>query len=880
MTDNRPILTENGRRLVESRYLLRDDNRKIIETPRQMMERVAKCLVAAEYIQENRDHFYHLFLENLLDLAIVPASPYFFNARDPEKEKVGGLFSCFVIPIGDSIDEIYECMAQAAKIYQRAGGVGIDFSPLRENGAIVVTSKGIATGPLSFMKVFNFSSEAVVQGGRRRGASLAALDISHPDIESFIIAKSTNLPEINRLLKIINNSTDQVARNFAQIELKRLQEFTQFNLSVKVTDEFMKAVKENADWSLISPHNKQTVKIVKARKLFQMICDGAWRSGCPGMIYIDNVNKANKLPGLGRINVCNPCGEIYGHNYHACNLIAINLNKCLIHGPHGHRKKQINFNKIKELAEIAVRMSDNAIDVSDYPLEIIKENVQATRGVGVGLMGFADILIALEIPYDSEAAQELLRKICRTLSDGCFEASTKLAEERGNFANYEKSIWTKKKIPMRNAWLTSLQPTGSISIIAGASQSIEPLFNVFYRRKTHDGQTYIELHERFKEVIQKEGLVLEDILAKLVKTGSIQVLDIPDYIKSVFRCAQDISPKYHVAMQAAAQEFIDQGIAKTVNAPNQITSEQIVEIYILAHEMGLKGITVFREGSKPGVLETVDSADIYDEKLKKFLIQKFIREDWKAKEIAEFLGVTEQAVFSKLKKYGIKKKESATLEYERDKPIGNILKEVILANFIGSPSRVQIADHQASYRQVSDHLNYVRNIRKLFTDRGISCSNIESVLTDRIWYYFDTTFMRAIYDLPFEIGEDNKPIVNIEKRDINTLITPHFMRHLFLISGVVTGHGGISFDINSQNGKLMRQILIRLNNILEINIKIHDDSIYIPKSMTNIFYNFIEGGEDIEVTYENALCPECGNKLIVSEHCRSCNACGWSACSV
>jgi ribonucleoside-diphosphate reductase alpha chain len=870
MTDNRPTLTENARKLVESRYLLRNNDREIIETPRQMMERVAGCLA---FVEKDQEHYYSLFLEHLLDLSIVPASPYFFNARHPEKEKVGGLFSCFVIPIGDSIDEIYECMAQAAKIYQRAGGVGIDFSPLRENGALVVTSKGIATGPLSFMKVFNFSSEAVVQGGRRRGASLAALDASHPDIEPFITAKSTNLPEINRLLKIVNSSTDQVARNFAQLELKRLQEFTQFNLSIKATDEFMQAVKDNIDWYLISPRDGRITKTVKARKLFQMICDGAWRSGCPGMIYIDTVNTANKLPGLGRIECCNPCGEIYVHAHHACNLIAINLNKCLKDG-------QVCFKTIHSLAGIAMRMADNAIDVSDYPLDVIRRHVQATRGVGVGLMGFADILIELGIPYDSEAAQELLRKICQYLNVGCYDASMSLGTERGNFMNYKNSIWAEGGVPMRNAWHTSLQPTGSISMIAGASQSIEPLYNVFYRRKTHDGQIYVELHDKFREAIENAGLNLEEVLVKLVKTGSIQALDLPDEIKSVFRCAQDIAPKDHVLMQAAAQEHIHQGISKTINMPERTTPEQIGEVYMLAHELGVKGVTVFREGSKPGVLETSNSADMYDEKLKDFLVQKFVHEDWKAKEIAEFLGVTEQSIFSKLKKYGIKKKESANLEYERDMPIGDILKEIILANFIGSPSRAQIADHQASYRQVSDHLNYVRNVRKLFTDRGISCTQIESVLTDRVYYYFDTAFMKAIYELPFEIGKDNKPIVNIDKRSVNVLITPHFIRHLFLMAGVVTGHGGISFNTTGENGDLMRRLLVRLGNMLEINIKVHDDSVYVPKNATDIFYSYIEGGEDIEVTCENSLCPECGNKLIVSEHCRSCNACGWSACLV
>jgi ribonucleoside-diphosphate reductase alpha chain len=873
MTDHRPILTENAKRLVESRYLLRNENREIIETPRQMIERVAGCLASAEYTHEDREHYYPIFLEKMLDLSIVPASPYFFNARDPENEKVGGLFSCFVIPIGDSIDEIYECMAQAAKIYQRAGGVGIDFSPLRENGSLVITSKGIATGPLSFMRVFNYSSEAVVQGGRRRGASLAALDVNHPDIESFIAAKSTNLPEINRLLKIINSSTDQVARNFAQLELKRLQELTQFNLSVKVTDEFMSAVEHNKDWQLISPRDGLIVKTVKARRLFQMICEGAWRSGCPGLIYIDTVNKTNKLPGLGKIQCPNPCSEIFLHNYHACNLMAINLNKCLKNG-------YVDFDVIRELAGIALRMADNAIDVSDYPLNIIKECVQATRGVGIGLMGFADILIELGLPYDSEEAQTLLGDICQTLSNGCFVASTELARERGNFDNYKHSIWAEKGIPMRNAWHTSLQPTGSISMIAGASQSIEPLYNVFYRRKTHDGSLYIELHHKFKEAIEGSGFDLQEILAKLVKIGSIQALDIPDDIKAVFRCAQDISPEDHVKMQAAAQEHIHQGISKTINLPKSATAEQIGEIYRLANKLNCKGITVFREGSKPGVLETVDSANVHDEKLRKFLVEKFTREDWKAKEIAEFLGVTEQAVFSKLKKYGIKKKESANLEYERDKPIGDILKEIILANIIGSPSRAQNADHQSSYRQVSDHLNYVRNIRKLFTDRGISCSPIESVLTDRVYYYFDTAFMKAIYDLPFDVGDDNKPIVNIDKKAINSLITPHFMRHLFLIAGVVTGHGGISFDTTSRNGKLMRLLLERLGNMLEISVNMHADSVYVPKNATTIFYNFIEGGENIDVTYENSLCQECGNKLVISEHCRSCNACGWSACTI
>jgi adenosylcobalamin-dependent ribonucleoside-diphosphate reductase len=809
-------------------------------------------------------------LSAMLDLVVVPASPYLFNARDPDVEKSGGLFSCFVLPMEDSIDSIYNCIGESAKVYQAGGGVGIDFSVLREREALVEKSKGKASGPLSFLNVFHYSACEMTQGGVRRAASIAFMDMDHPDIEDFITTKSQDLPEINRLTRIIMNSTDKALKRFAELQMSRLQRLTSFNLSVKMTDKFMEAVQQNADWTLWSRKTGKPVKTLKARKLFNLVCEYAWKSGDPGVCFSDNVNRGNHLPGLGRIEASNPCGELYMHKYHACNLLAIDLNKLDLSN---------NLDQVFEFARVAARMAENAIDVSAYPLPEIEETVKKTRGIGIGIMGFADTLIKHGIPYDTDDARNLISEVYRVLRDGAIHESKILAAERGIPDNWKHSIWAEKKVEVRNLWHTTCQPTGSVSIIAGASQSLEPLWNVFYRRRTHDGDVLIELHEGFRRCLEQRGIDIDETVKELGKVGSLQRIDfIPDDMKILFRCAHDISPEDHVKLQARAQEYVDTGISKTINMPSSASQADIAKVYKLAHELGCKGTTVFREGSKTGVLSVVSAEDKYNEELRKWLVTKFCREGLTAREISDIIGVSEQCVFAKLKRYGIRKEEHETALEASKMHLNKPLRDIILSNILVGHSKVQTVDHQSSYRQVTQHRVYAHSVRKKFLDRGIHCGEIMSIVTDETYYYFDTCFMQDIYDLPV----DYDSVLTVRnKDDLQEFLTAYFVRHLFLVGGVRTGHGGIKFTSNSRNVNILKRFMELLGKQLEIEVNIRDDSVYIPKNAVEDFYGFLESGEDIHIATEDGIvCPECGSDLVISEKCKTCPNCNWGACSI
>ena len=877
MADNRPCLTEASRNLLQTRYLRKNNKGEVVETPREMFERVAQCVAYPEkqYGGEKQYKKWHKrILDSMLNLDLMPASPYLFNCRNPEQEKPGGLFSCFVLPIEDSIEGIYGCMGECALVYQKGGGVGIDFSPLRENGSLVVTSKGVATGPLSFMKVFDTSSKAVEQGGVRRGASIAFLDDNHPDIESFITIKSQNLPEINRLMRLILNSTDPALKKFAQIQLDKLQNLTQFNLSVKLTDAFMQAVEDNADWDLISKQDGSVAKTIKAKKLFNMICDYAWKSGDPGICFIDTVNKANKLPQLGRIEASNPCGELYMHSYHACNLVAVNLNNCMT-------EDGFKFHLLERIVKTAVRIAENAIDVSAYPLKQIEEAVKKTRGVGVGFMGFADILADLRLPYDSPNARGFLNEICSYVKKFAIEASEELAEERGVPENWAGSVWEKEGKRVRNLWHTTLQPTGSVAIIAGVSHSIEPYFNVFYHRRTYEGTIITELNLRFKRDIENAGLRIDEIIEKIERLGSIQKIDeIPDEIKNIYKCATDISPEDHIEMQAAAQEWIDSGISKTINMPPNATVADVIRAYKLGHKLGLKGTTIFREGSKTGVLSVATAENKYNEELRNFLYNKYTREGLTARAISDILGVSEQVVFAKLKRFGIRKAEESTAKQASELPIDETLTDIILANVLVGHSRVNTVDHQSSFRLVSEHLVYANSVRAKFLECGILCTDIMTIVTDKTYYYFDTGFLKDIYDLPI----DYDSVIDIKtKVGLREFVTPYFLRHMFLVGGVKTGHGGIKFTANSRNAGVLSRFVEVFSEDTEIQINASEDGAYVPKAVVEDFYAYIESGASMEVgagEKQSAVCPDCGGSLIVNEKCKTCPSCGWGMCSI
>lgn len=1277
MQDNRPYLTENGRKLLEKRYLLRNPDGEIIETPRQMFERVAACIAEAEEkYGSDSDKWYNIFLEKLLNLELMVASPYLFNCRKPGEGKTGNLLSCFVVDLYDSIDGIYNCIKECAIIYKASGGIGINLSALREEGARVGDGSWFSSGALSFLEVMDKSAAIVANAGNRRSASMAMLDVDHPDILKFIRIKSSNLTEISKLKSIILNSDDESIKSFAQHQLDSLQKITKFNLSVKITDAFMKAVDDDDDWNLISPHTKKVTQTLKARKIFNEICKNAWRGAEPGVAFIDTMNKDNACPNLGRFETTNPCGEQALLPYGSCNLTAVNLNKCIINN-------EFSYEKLSEVTKVALRICDNAIDVSDYPLDKIRDMAYKTRNAGVGIMGVSDVLIKLGIVYGSEEACIFLSEIAKTMREAAIDMSMQLAKERGVFPAYEGSTWQSSGIKIRNSRLLTSQPTGSIAIIANASHGIEPLFSVFYQRKLSSGETFIELNELFKDAIEKAGLNINEIIEKIkVCVGIQKVIEIPQHIKDIFKCAYDITPEQHVKMQAAYQKYNDSSTSKcvsegtliqtnyglmpvenfgnakvgmfgdilhsglkvlshdnkwhtvtkhyndgvkdtikvrcdngatiegsfkhkimtldgwqclselnvgdfvvtsvietnksngsqklpsvvyehnknkykdfvvpknmsenlalllgmlcsdghlqestglvsicgknrdvgekycklfnllfgvnpkeridkrngvlswefnsiplclwikniigyrsynkhvpeqilmgsvneqlqflsglsldgyrdkrhndtyvysgrsqrlakevfnicvalgmtphlgerkvkgynysvyivkvgqfcncienfknshnkqseyyvrlpsidilkqycpkpdkndskyitimrwirthqkitkntalerygipydkfikvvkitsiqqgkahlydievedshsylvngiishnTVNLPSNSTIKDVENVYRLAHKLGCKGITVFRDGCKPGVLNINDGAinNKYNENFKNFLYNKYCNEKLTAKEIADILSVSEQVIFAKLKRYGIRKKADSTSRAMAETKLTNSLRETILANIMVGHSKVTVVGGQSSFRLVSDHKVYAEEIRREFLERGVDCNPIMTIVTDKTYFYFDTVFNKDIFDLPI----DENSVITL--KDMKELLTPNFVRHLFLVGGSKTGKGGIKFCSNNRNGKVLNKFMKLLQEKIHIDIVLYDDdSCYVCKNSSDAFCNYLESSIDItSVAEEEEKCPECGTPLIAQEKCKYCPNCQWSKCSL
>jgi ribonucleoside-diphosphate reductase alpha chain len=458
-----------------------------------------------------------------------------------------------------------------ARIHQTGGGTGFDFSRLRPKGDLVSTTKGKASGPLSFMSIFNQATGVIVQGGKRRGANMGILRCDHPDIFDFIEAK--------------------------------LQEgsFSNFNLSVAVTDEFIESAKKNGTFSLKNPRTQEEVKTVNAQSLFDLIVYSAWRSGDPGIIFIDEVNRENPTPDLGSIEATNPCGEIPLLPYESCNLASINLSKFVKNG-------DIDWTNLKDCIWWGIRFLDDVIEVNKYPLPQIQEITLANRKIGLGVMGFADMLIKLGISYTSQEAELKASKLMRLFHQMSLKASAALAEERGVFKNYEKSIFSKKNLKLRHAALNTVAPTGSISIIAGCSSGIEPLFALSYVRNVLSGTRFFETHPLFEMELRQRGLYSQELMAKIGKFGSIKDIDeIPYDLKKVFITSFDVSPDTHLKIQAAFQKYTDNSVSKTVNLPSDSTVEDVRRIFLLAHKLKCKGITIYRYGTKKDQVLSFDS---------------------------------------------------------------------------------------------------------------------------------------------------------------------------------------------------------------------------------------------------------------------------------
>ncbi|MGB9815249.1 MAG: adenosylcobalamin-dependent ribonucleoside-diphosphate reductase [Thermoplasmata archaeon] len=613
-------LTINGIKVLEARYLLRDENGRIIETPREMFWRVARYVALVEILyiddvfdinrkQKEKDIFsvyspkkvqlspYELemlkrsyawlnrekcmkvsfdellkildekwdyveeyakkFYEIMVNLEFLPNSPTLMNANTV----LGQLSACFVIPVEDSIESIYDALKYTAIIHKSGGGTGFSFSKLRPQGDMVGSTKGVASGPVSFMQIFDVSTDVIKQGGKRRGANMGILRVDHPDIVQFINAKGFE------------------------------GKFKNFNLSVAITDSFMEALENDENIKLINPRTREPVGEMPARQIWNLITSQAWKTGDPGVIFIDEINRHNPTPLLGEIEATNPCGEQPLLPYESCNLGSINLSRFVENG-------SINWEKLRKVVRIAVRFLDDVIDANKYSLPQIEYMTKQTRKIGLGVMGFAEMLIKLGIPYASNEALEIGEKVMEFIEKVSHEESSNIANAKGVFLAWENSIWFEKGIRMRNATTTTIAPTGSISIIAGTSSGIEPLFALVYVRQILENTEMLEVNQLFEEELKRRGLYSDSLMRDVARRGTIQDMNLPPDLKRLFLTAHDMDFRWHVLMQAVFQRHTDNAVSKTINMRNDATMEEVEKAYMLAYKLRCKGITIYRDRSK------------------------------------------------------------------------------------------------------------------------------------------------------------------------------------------------------------------------------------------------------------------------------------------
>jgi ribonucleoside-diphosphate reductase alpha chain len=558
-------LSENAKFILKQRYLQRDENRDVIETPNQMFKRVAKAISEIEYKYGKDKAFVKQmekdFLNIMVRLEFLPNSPTLMNAGTD----LGQLSACFVLPVEDDIDEIFQAVAYTAKIHKSGGGTGFSFSRLRPKEDIVKSTGGVASGPISFMTVFDAATEVIKQGGKRRGANMGIMRVDHPDIMDFIMAKETE--------GVLHN----------------------FNLSVGITDQFMRAVEKDGDFEFINPRTKKPVKSIKARAIWNLLCLMSWKNGEPAVIFLDTINRANPTPEIGEIEATNPCGETPLLPYESCNLGSINLSKFI----KKNGKVGFDYEKFEKAVAIAVRFLDDVVDVNKYPLPQIREATLANRKIGLGVMGWADLLIFMGIKYDSDEAIELADSIMRSMLSTAMRVSVALGKEKGNFPNILKSKFKSEQY-MRNATLTTIAPTGTISLIANASSGIEPIFAVVQRRNVEEtlGKNLVEVNPSVKRSLELKGLWTPDIEKALVDTQCKNCVVLPKEMKDVLRTSAEISPEWHLRMQAVFQKYTNNAVSKTINLPNNASINDIETIYIQAWKLGIKGTTVYRDNSR------------------------------------------------------------------------------------------------------------------------------------------------------------------------------------------------------------------------------------------------------------------------------------------
>lgn len=557
-------LSPNALTVLEKRYLKKDQQGRIIETPEEMFHRVARAVAEAESrfhpdaeIEATKRKFERLLTRKWF----IPNSPTLINAGRPP----GQLASCFVLPIEDSLDSIFESLKHAALIHKSGGGTGFSFSRLRPENDVVLSSTGISGGPVTFMKVFDAATDAIKQGGIRRGANMGVLRVDHPDIESFIQSKN----EPGRL--------------------------TNFNISVALTQQFMDCLDTEKDFDLINPRTGACVRRISARKLFETIVDSAWKTGEPGVLFIDKINRSNPTPLLGEMEATNPCGEQPLLPYESCTLGSINLAEMV-------ENATVNFTRLRDTVHMAVHFLDNVIEVNRYPLDVIEAATKRTRKIGIGVMGFADLLIQLGLPYDSEDSLQQAERIMSFISSESRKASAMLAQKRGNFPAFSGSIFDlPSSTGRRNATTTTVAPTGTLSIIAGTSSGIEPIFAVAYTRRVLDGIILSEIHPAFIRIARDQGFFSRRLIEEISETGTVSHIHaIPDSVKRLFKASYEIPIEWHIRIQAAFQKHTDNAVSKTINFPAHATRRDIETAFISAYRHNCKGITIYRYGSRKG----------------------------------------------------------------------------------------------------------------------------------------------------------------------------------------------------------------------------------------------------------------------------------------
>lgn len=614
-------LSENAIKVLEKRYLRRDKAGNCIETPSDMFRRVANTIASADLqfgkTKEEEKELSDKFYNTITNRYFIPNSPTLMNAG----RELGQLAACFVLPVEDSLEGIFETIKNTALIHQSGGGTGFSFSRLRPKNSIVRSTMGVSSGPVSFMEVFNAATEAVKQGGTRRGANMGVLRVDHPDIIEFINCKSDN----NRL----NN----------------------FNISVALTDKFMEACINNTNYELINPQNNEVAGTKSASEVFDLIVDRAWKNGEPGVIFIDKMNADNPTPKIGEIESTNPCGEVPLLPYEACNLGSINLGLMV---KETQSKTEVDWELLKETVKTAMRFLDNVIVINNYPLPQIADMVKNNRKIGLGVMGWADMLMKMGVSYSSDEGVQLAGQVMEFIDYISKKESVELAKERGRFKNFYGSVYKDKnylynkfkgksygkitdedwknldkqieEFGIRNATTTCIAPTGTISMIAGASCGIEPIFGLVFSRLILDGTQMLEVNPIFKDYMIANNIYSEQLMSEIAKDGSVAHIDnISDEIKSIFVTAHDISPDSHIKMQAAFQLHTDNAVSKTVNFVESATHEDIKNTYILAYKNNLKGITVYRNNSRqfqPMNLESEKKIDVKPEPSEEKRIEK------------------------------------------------------------------------------------------------------------------------------------------------------------------------------------------------------------------------------------------------------------------